>query len=162
MWRIPLTEYKHDSPFTIDSRLVGTVRVSVNFRSSSSLVLCILRQWRRMLRRELKSWPHRQHEIVTSSTWTVEKLTIASKTDCRLDVRHLTPLVDPSSSGGGGSSLDSASSASHFFRPWLCVGLSGPRGWAVWSFSASPVSPSHATGLSLALLGGRRGGWKTW
>lgn len=31
-------------PFTIESRLVGTVRVSVNFRSSSSLVWCILRQ----------------------------------------------------------------------------------------------------------------------
>lgn len=33
-----------DIPFTMESRLVGTVRVSVNFRSSSSLVWCILRQ----------------------------------------------------------------------------------------------------------------------
>lgn len=48
---------------------MGTVRVSVNLRSSSSLFWCILRQWRLMLRRELKSWPHRQQEIVTSSTW---------------------------------------------------------------------------------------------
>lgn len=60
-------------PFTMESRLVGTVRVSVNFRSSSSLVWCILRQWRLMLRRDLKSWPQRQHEIVTSSTWIFER-----------------------------------------------------------------------------------------
>lgn len=53
----------------MDSKLVGTVRVSVNFLSSSSFVWCILRQWRLMLRRELKSWPQRQQEIVTSSTW---------------------------------------------------------------------------------------------
>lgn len=51
----PPHKTKGPVPFTMDSRLVGTVRVSVNFRSSSSLVWCILRQWRRMLRLELKS-----------------------------------------------------------------------------------------------------------
>lgn len=52
--------------FTTDRRLIGTVRVSVNLRNSSSFCQCTLRQWRRMLRLEQKSFPQRQQEIVIS------------------------------------------------------------------------------------------------